>query len=340
MQRFASLSLLSFALVAGGCSSTSSETGIAPYTDLHVDPETFRGDLTCGTAPGSMRTYVVKVWDVTGQTSVDLTGATPVVVSQPTLCSQSAAFSAVEPGRYYVGTIDAYDVAKPCLDAAACGAVTAPMASTDCGFGPGPEVPPEPYEGEVVGPPDATQSIYLRRVLLRGCRAMVRATPGATVSTRDLVAGVGCGLDADHVERVRLVRGGEPPYDVLCGDSLSLASVGAGGSTVSLFAYARGAESPRWGTTCQVDAAGLSCAPLSERGAIVVRGADVCDGPSGSFGASAVGGAGMATASCGAAATLADLPVASYTVLVDGDGRGTCKAVVSPGQRVVATCAR
>lgn len=342
MQRSALLPWsVALALASSACGSTPTDTSFAPYTDLHVDPESFRGDLPCGTAPGSMRSYVVKLWDVTGQATVALDGLTPVVVSRATLCSQSAAFSLVEPGRFYVGTIDAFDTATPCLDAASCGAVTAPISSTDCGFGPGPDAPAAaPLEGELFGPPDATQSIYLRRVLLRGCRAMRGSSSATTVSTRDLVAGVGCGLDAEHVERVRVVRADAAPYDVLCGDSLPLASVGASGARASLFAYARGAESPRWGTTCEVGAGALSCAPLSERGAVVVRGADVCDGPAGEFRARALGGVGEATAPCAAEAVISELPVAAYTLLVDGAGRGACRAVVSPGQRVVATCAR
>ncbi|MCC6644457.1 MAG: hypothetical protein IT374_02665 [Polyangiaceae bacterium] len=327
-------------LALAACGSTSADTGIVPYTDLHVDPETFRGDLPCGTAPGSMRSYVAKVWDVTGQEAVDLSGATPVVVSPATQCAQSAAFSLVEPGRFYVATLDAYDVSAPCLDASTCGAVTAPIASTDCGFGPGPDTPaPPPVEGQLFGPPDATQALYLRRVLLRGCRPMVGAA-STRVSSRDLVAGVGCGLDAAHVERLRFVRAGVAPYDVLCGDSISLASVGAVGDRAAVYGYARGEQSPRWGASCEVGAGGLSCGPLSERGAVVVRGADVCDAATGTFTARDVSGGAEVEASCGSEAAFNDLSVASYTILVGGDGRGTCRAVVAPGQRVVASCAR
>ncbi len=334
-------SLLALCAALSACGSTPADTTFAPYTDLHVDPETFRGELPCGTAPGAMRSYVVKLWDVTGQAAVDLTGATPIIVSQPTQCAQSAAFSVVQPGSFYVGTIDAYDIPRPCLDAASCGAVTAPVASTDCGFGKGPEVPPPPpLEGEVFGPPDATQSIYLRRVLLRGCRAMQRASSAATSSTRALVAGVGCGTGVDQVERLKIVRADAATFDLLCGDPLPLATVGATGSRASIFAYAPQAESPRWGTTCEVGATALACAPLSDRGAIVVRGADVCGGATGDFHVRAVGGAAEATAPCAGEASLASLPVAAYTLLVDGGGQASCKAVVSPGQQTVATCVR
>ena len=332
-------SALSIGVVA--CSSTSADTGIAPYTDLHVDPSSFQGDLPCGTASGSMRSYVAKLWDVTGQVTVDLSALTPVVVSRPTLCSQSAAFSLVEPGRFYVATIDAYDAASPCLDEASC-ALTAPLASTQCGFGKGPDVPPDPpLEGDLFGPPDATQSIYLRRVLIRGCKPLVRVSPGLSLDTRAVVAGVGCGTGPDEIARVRIIRDGGAPLDVLCGDPVPLTTTPGTPVSLSIFAFSSGADVPRWGTTCTGDAtAGLSCAKLSEKGAVVVRGADVCAGTDGTFKARVLGVDRSVDGSCAAEASIDDLAVASYTVLVEGSGAATCKAVVQPGQRTTAACTR
>lgn len=339
MRRF--LILSACIAVVTGCNSTTADTSIAPYTDLHVDPSSFQGDLPCGTAPGSMRAYVAKLWDVTGQATVDLSTLTPTVVSQPTLCSQSAAFSAVEPGRYYVATIDAYDVAAPCLDEASC-SLTTPLASTNCGFGAGPDDPPPVVEGELTGPPDATVALYLRRVLIRGCRPLARTSPAITLDTRTVVAGVGCGVDANHVERLRVVRDGSSSFvDLFCGDALPLSAQADATVSLSIFAFAHGADVPRWGTTCAGDAkAGIVCGKLSERGSIAVVGADVCASSDGTFKARVLGIDRTVGASCGATAVIDDLPVAGYTVVVEGGASATCKATVQPGQSTVATCAK
>jgi hypothetical protein len=103
-------------LLVQACTSTATTlipaTAIGPgTTSVSVDPQSFLGAvsdggvaLACSDQPGSMRSFVATVTDVTDP-------ETPFVLpsSPPTSCGQSAYFQYVTPGHIYVADVDAYE---------------------------------------------------------------------------------------------------------------------------------------------------------------------------------------------------------------------------------------
>lgn len=139
-------------VVAAACGSTAGPALGITYTDVYVDPSTFRGAVACGDGVGTMRSYVVTLFDVTplvadggaptgsagsaGAPSGGTGGGggaagagamigplacgwpaappfTQLPSSAPTSCTLRSLSGDVVPGGAYVAAIDAYAL-PPC----------------------------------------------------------------------------------------------------------------------------------------------------------------------------------------------------------------------------------
>lgn len=361
---------------AGGCSSTADPITLQPYTDMYVRAADVTGSVSCSSAPGAMRSYVLTLFDVT-DTSPDAVKVAPddackyladpgfsIGSSLPTPCGYDAAFGSVVPGRFYVGVVDAYDRpaclagggadcitpaggessgARTMVDAS--GRVVSPINGTCCGD---PRVPV--VDGGVTSELGPTQSLYLTQVKLAGCQPM-RATGVTSVVVRTgNLAGAACGPAADQVGAFQVAGGGKT-LTVACGEDATFPGVTPGVRfDASVLAFATGSTTPRWGTTCTtVPQAGTTatavCNALTEKGAIRVEGYTCAAGAT-TYDVRVVGTTAVASGvACGTPAQLDGLAAGAYAITVSGKtptgataGSATCSALVSPGQVALASC--
>lgn len=289
-----------------GCDDSTTSTSDAVYTELYVDPASFRGAVSCSELSGGMQAFVVTLIDVT-TTGADIDPSLRVALpsSPPTACTARTGFSSVVPGHFYVGEIDAYDRAIcPASGATAgcisplggpisgsrvmvddAGTVVAPRWTTTCGD---PTIVGSTKPTELDAP---TESLYLTAVPLRACVAMSLdgssagpVSSGARIDSSALLGELSCGLSAGQVDRldvsVSVLEGGvESPLATLdpqlfCGASVNIGDLDPGKTYLfDVAGFEADATTARWGARCSATVAGglivpATCATLREDGSL------------------------------------------------------------------------
>jgi hypothetical protein len=160
--RFALRSLalaLSVALAAGLGACNSGSTGFVAVdvpTALAVEPTELFGTLACGTAQGSLASYVVTFSDVTSADAPFVFAVTPALP-----CSLSAEVRDVLAGSLYRADVAAFDRLAATLTVAADGTVTDET---------GAQV--EPRWVSTCGDAYPTKAVEASRVVMSDCRAL------------------------------------------------------------------------------------------------------------------------------------------------------------------------
>jgi hypothetical protein len=267
-------------LLALGCSSTPTSTGITKPTLVAVDPADFAGDVPCTDAAGAMRGYVVTLFDLGAidEPTDPLPLASSVVRGddgrfRATGCERTAAFAFVIAGHRYDAEVDAYDrtdlvavgAGSRHLVDAATGEYVPPRWTTTCGR----KTDGSPAEGPV------TAELYLTR-FVRGCKPLVSSGPdtptGISVSVDASLGELACGTASGEVASFSVTQQGssDPALSADCGKSVELTGLEPGQSYwFDVLAFEAGASTPRWSTTCYRTAlkgalVSAACDPLIE----------------------------------------------------------------------------
>lgn len=187
--------------------------------------------------------------------------------SAPVPCEVPVGFSFVAIGHHYVGRIAGYERAD-----------LEPLTV-------GSNVMTDPDTGAVVAPSwvwactKPTPAVYNWDNPLTGCEligAPAASAAGIAVAPAELLGGVLCGDSADRVSRLEVTLGGDAPttQTIGCDEDAVFTARGDGSALVpgatyslSVAAYALGAETPGWTTTCYGDCRGgvtveARCDPL------------------------------------------------------------------------------
>lgn len=298
---------------ASACDDTTTTTSDAVYTEVYIEPTSFRGQVPCSALPGGMKSFVGTLVDVTAK-GADTDGALRVVLpsSPPAPCTTRVGFSSVSAGHYYVGEVDAFD-RDVCVAGAPSAGCIVPLGTTPGGAPTGARVMVEQATGAIVAPrwstrcgdpsvpgslaPTSlqapTEALYLTPVPLRGCEPMslgggsgTVVTTGLRVEAKALLGTLACGVDAESIERIELslsvvgaAASPAPLPQTTCGTDVEVEGLEPAKTyLVNALAYAPGATVPRWGATCSATTAGglqvpTKCDPLREAGVLLVRSA-------------------------------------------------------------------
>lgn len=312
------LGLLASPMV-GACNDGAAGASATLYTEIYVEPTSFRGEVPCSALPGGMKSFVGTLTDVSA-TGADKDPAlrTGLSSSPPATCTTRVGFSSVTTNHFYVGEVDGYDrdacapgdTSPSCIAPLggsasgsrimvdASGAVVPPRWTTTCGD---PTIAPSLAPSAFDAP---TESLYRTAVPLRGCKPMTLGggttavvTTGLQLAVGQLLGALTCGDAPGTVARVEAslgAAGGVTPggtggeaKSAGCGGDLTFVGLSPKTTYVAtVFAYEDGAGVPRWGTRCSGTAAGglvvpAACEPLREEGTLLVEAAPLLE----SFGA-------------------------------------------------------
>jgi hypothetical protein len=305
-----------FAGSAVACDDVTSSTTDTVYTEVYIDPSSFRGEVPCSDLPGGMKAFVGTLIDVSAtdaNTEPSLRVALPS--SPPTGCSSRTGFSSVTAGHFYIGEIDGYDreicpAAAPtpgCISPLGgatsgsrvmvddAGAVVAPRWTTACG---NPAVVGTTRPTEIDAP---TEALYLTPVPLRACVPMTLGgsstdptTSGVRIDSSALLGSLVCGAEPDQVDHLEVSvsvveSGGSAPLaaappPLFCGASAVVDHLEAGKTyLIDVLGYEANATTARWGARCSATASGgltvpAACAPLRDEGSLVVPAAALISG--------------------------------------------------------------
>lgn len=297
MKLFLRLGAVTTVVAAAGlqasCSSTDTTSPSVIYTDIYLDPGSFRGEVGCGEGPDTMRSYVVTMFDVTdvlqipGQVDGDAgtsAGTAPTcgfdgdslpgvaLPSTPPLgCTLRAMLGGVVGGHSYLGRIDAYArpacggrVTTGCVHPIGAGssimvdetgAVVPPLRRTRCGdlSVAGAGVLDGGALDDLNGP---TLAFASSQVPLRGCLPLCATSPGANVVVRtsSLTDGIGC-APTGGIQRFSVSIDGATATDTACGGDATFPVTAGKDVSASVYAYAPDGAGPTWGTTCSAAAA-------------------------------------------------------------------------------------
>lgn len=277
---------------------TSSSTDVV-YTEVYVEPTSFRGEVPCSALPGGMRSFVATLIDVSAKgADADPALRTTLASSLPAPCTTRVGFATVTAGRSYVGEIDGFDrdVCQPNDKPPGCivplgstaggpatgarvmieeatGAIVAPRWTTSCGD---PTIAPSTHPTSFDAP---TESLYLTAVPLRSCRPMALGTGSGSIVATNLrldgaaiLGGLTCGAEPAQVDRLEVTTtlvgdpagGGSTPAPLACGQPLVIEDLlPARSYLVNVLAYESGATVARWGTTCSATTSGGLTVPMA-----------------------------------------------------------------------------
>ncbi len=271
-------------LFVSGCFEGAGGEAIEPNPTLvAVAPEDFIGEVPCAQGPGSLETYVVRLFDH-GTTEeprhfelpasvVDSGGG----VYRPVPCTQATVFGHVAAGHKYSAVVEAYD--RKDLHALGAGSAVLvdgagqhaqPRWTTQCG---------RDAEGNLTA--GATISALYTTRFVRGCEPLKLDQQSETairVDVSQIQNAPGCGSGADQVERYSVRLRGDPAseLELACGEVATFSDLTPGAQYhFELLAYEGGQTVPRWGTTCfRVAKGGASvnaaCDPLQQQGVLEI----------------------------------------------------------------------
>lgn len=256
------------ALVGGAC--TSGGTGFVPAevpTALAVEPTELFGTLACGTAEGSLASYVVTFSDVTSSEAPFVFAVTPALP-----CALSAEVRDVVAGSLYRADIAAFDRPATTLRVAADGVVTDASGALV-----------EPRWTSACGDAYPTKAVEASRVVMSDCRAFepveelpvgptrVRLDPTGALGA---LACVDAGGEVAGFELEPASGGGPSFVGLACGAPAVELEPSAGAGPIAYHVRALDAEGEaRWGTLCEAvpkpgETVTATCAPLSSVGAL------------------------------------------------------------------------
>lgn len=270
--RFALRSLalaLSVALAAGLGACNSGSTGFVAVdvpTALAVEPTELFGTLACGTAQGSLASYVVTFSDVTSADAPFVFAVTPALP-----CSLSAEVRDVLAGSLYRADVAAFDRLAATLTVAADGTVTDET---------GAQV--EPRWVSTCGDAYPTKAVEASRVVMSDCRALepVETLPVGPTRVRidpsGALGSLACVDAGGEVATFDLAPEGDGPSftGLACGAPGVELEPAAGVGQLSYHVRALDSEGePRWGTLCEAvpkpgETVTAVCAPLSTVGVL------------------------------------------------------------------------
>lgn len=206
------------------------------------------------------------------------------------------------------------------------------------------------YQYDPKGP---TEAVFQTSARMGGCEPLPAPTgPGRVVIRAEaLQGGLSCGKNPGQVARFEVLRDGEAPRVVDCGAEVRFEELTPSTSfEARVFAFESGGSGPRWGSRCTARVApgqtlAANCAPPSERGALKIPGATLCEGAA-TYRATVVGvETPIQGAVCPADLAVSGLPAGLVDVVIERkDSAGTvlgaalCSGKVQPGQQVAATC--
>ncbi len=373
------------AAVAAACSSSSGTAGTSPATLITVAPSSVAGNLTCTPFDGAWRSYVVTITDIT-----DPNNPFQLASSGPVPCSVPVSFAFVVPGHYYVAQVDGYDRAdiapyggassgSPHMIDPATGADVAPRWTTNCGDLQAviqglSDLPDAGNEADADSDASSTEPFMdhstlcsvSTNVMMQHCAAFPAQPGGDTsivVDMASLRGSLSCGTDVGQLAHLNVLPADPslPEQDNVACDATATFS----GLTPNVDyqfrveAFENNATSPSWATSCHAVARDgvvmpAQCAPLSDKGSIVVDIASLLAGSNHTctaddivtYSAVLLGSEQQPTEpDCSVDTEFNDLSPATYQVLVDAFDSSHkqvftafCDAPVKPGRSTVPTC--
>jgi hypothetical protein len=240
------LAAASAGAAGAGCDDATTPSTAVYYTSIFADPQTFKGNLTCGPYKGAMRSVVMTLIDVSADgADVDPKARFVLPSTPPTGCNSLVSYGAVVPGHVYVAELDVYDRpacsspgAPPdgCIAALALGSrimlsgpssvddgvsvapsgtlhVVEPTWTTTCGdpalrkFENGYWVAPV-SDGGALLPGAPTEAVSLFQVPLSGCNPIESdtSTGGVEVTIANLTGALTCGTSTPDESAGRVAR--------------------------------------------------------------------------------------------------------------------------------------
>ncbi len=364
------------ALACSGASAclttTSTDSGSIAPTQITLRPEAFAGNLPCSKLPGSWKTWVATLTDVTDRDHPFTLGS-----SYPTSCSMPVSFAFVIEGHRYHARVDAYDrddivpygppgSGSPHMIDPATGMDVSPRWTASC---PAEGAPTDPQQEADAGSggfdTNGAVAVANMNVTFPACSQLEEKLPGSpasiVVDLSTIRTTQTCGDGEGQIDRyVVTPLAPLPPQTVECDATATFEPVTDNGTyRFHVDAFEPGVTSPRWGTNClAVAKSGLAipaaCDALTDTGSMRIDIVGLLKAAGRSCGADDVAkysatlvGASIpaATNACSQDVTFRSLAAGNWQAVVDGLSASCdtvftafCEAAVSPADTSTATC--